>query len=76
VKNGGVSSETNLDLWQTNRDQLVKAGVLAENVRIEGICTICSGKYHSYRGTKTAARNLVVLGIPKAQVKHAHVLTH
>ncbi len=76
VKNGGVSSETNLDLWQTNRDQLVKAGVLAENVRIEGICTICSGKYHSYRGTKTAARNLVVLGIPKVQVKHPHVLTH
>jgi YfiH family protein len=65
AENGGVSRETHLDLWETNRNQLVNEGVLGSNVEVSGICTICSGDYHSYRRTKTEGRNLAILGIPK-----------
>ncbi len=50
----------NLDLWETNRHQLVQSGVGAGNILITGICTLCGKGFHSYRKSGTAARNLAV----------------
>lgn len=50
-----------LDLWEANRRQLVAAGVPPAQVGVFGHCTICGGRFHSYRAGRTAARNLAVL---------------
>jgi polyphenol oxidase len=39
-----------LDLWRTNRDQLVQAGVDPAGVHVARLCTACHpGLFHSYR---------------------------
>ncbi len=50
-----------LDLWQANALQLQAAGVPARSIETSGICTICDERFHSYRATGTAARNLAVV---------------
>jgi hypothetical protein len=46
----GASGRPYLDLWKANRDQLVAAGVAAENVHIAGLCSKThAGLMHSYR---------------------------
>jgi len=51
----------NLDLWGANRLQLERGGVPSENIVCAEHCTMCMGGYFSYRGMKTAARNLALL---------------
>lgn len=50
-----------IDLWASNRDQLVRSGLRLGNVDMTQICTICSRTFHSYRRTGTRDRNLAVL---------------
>lgn len=50
-----------LDLWATNKAQLMSIGVPPEQIGNSEDCTICSGRYHSYRAQATRARNLSVL---------------
>lgn len=39
-----------VDLWQMNRDQLLKSGIPERNIDISGICTIChADRFYSYR---------------------------
>lgn len=39
-----------LDLWQANRLELLKAGVLSKNITVAGLCTCCNpGMLFSYR---------------------------
>lgn len=59
-----------VDLWRSNRDQLVAAGLPDEHITCSEICTICDGRFHSYRGNSKGAgrdarsgRNLAVLMI-------------
>jgi YfiH family protein len=47
-----------LDLWEANRRQLLQAGLIWENIKITGYCTISGNLFHSYRATGTSARNL------------------
>ncbi|MFP6583115.1 MAG: polyphenol oxidase family protein [Candidatus Hydrogenedentota bacterium] len=61
---GGIRTERHLDLWSTNRGQLMAAGLLPDSIEISEICTICGGRFHSYRGHETTARNLAILHIP------------
>ncbi|MDY6268825.1 MAG: peptidoglycan editing factor PgeF [Selenomonadaceae bacterium] len=45
-----------LDLWEANRQQMLRAGVPEENIQVAGECTCCRHKwYYSYRadGGKT-----------------------
>jgi YfiH family protein len=58
---GWVVRGRNLDLWETNRMQLVSAGVPEGQIEVCGRCTICDGGFHSYRAHGTAARNLAVM---------------
>lgn len=38
------------DLWRANREQLLAAGLLAENIEIAGICTMCrTDLFYSFR---------------------------
>lgn len=62
---GGVREGRMLDLWATNRDQLAQSGVLPANVSMTTLCTICCGRFHSYRGQKTSARNAAFLEISR-----------
>jgi YfiH family protein len=40
-----------LDLWETNRQQLLLSGLLPERVEVAGICTCCEKeRFYSYRG--------------------------
>jgi hypothetical protein len=61
VKAGGVARGRCLDLWATNCNQLADAGVPRTQIGIVGYCTICGGRFHSYRAHKTTARNLALL---------------
>lgn len=48
---GAKSDRWQLDLWQANRDQLVAAGVPANQVAVAGICTACHTQdFFSHRG--------------------------
>jgi polyphenol oxidase len=52
----GPSGRPFLDLWEANRDQLLRAGVPADRVFIAGLCTKThSGLLHSYRAHGAAA---------------------
>ena len=45
-----------LDLWETNRNQLLMAGVLPEHIEFSGICTSCNIEYFfSHRGEQGKA---------------------
>lgn len=37
------------DLWSANRAQLMASGVLADNIEIAGLCSICDHRFWSYR---------------------------
>lgn len=64
-KVGGIRANRHLDLWATNRNQLNASGILPESIEISEICTICGGRFHSYRAHETTARNLAILHIPE-----------
>lgn len=53
-----------LDLWSANRDNLVAAGMTADNILVCGICTQCDTRFFSYRreGEKTG-RMAGILGL-------------
>jgi polyphenol oxidase len=45
-----VVSDGRLDLWQSNRQALLEAGVADENIEVAGICTQCqSDRFFSHR---------------------------
>ena len=52
-----------LDLWDANVRQLTEGGVPARQIHVEGICTICDGRFHSHRRSGDGQRNLAVLRI-------------
>ena len=50
--------ESKVDLWQANKEQLIKAGIEENNIEISKICTSCNNdKFYSYRkGDKERGR--------------------
>lgn len=50
-----------LDLWETNARQLAAAGLLLRRITVAGICTVCDGRFFSYRAERTSARNMALL---------------
>ena len=54
-------SGRNLDLWQSNVQQLVESGLPPEQIDVTEICTICNDRFHSHRRQPDGARNLAFL---------------
>lgn len=54
-----------LDLRAANRNILQGAGLAPECITVDGHCTICQGRYYSYRRQRTAARNLGLITLSK-----------
>jgi YfiH family protein len=50
-------NKTFVDLWQANKLQLMRAGVLEGNVEISNICTVCGGgRFYSARASGVTGR--------------------
>lgn len=56
-------SGRHLDLWEANAVQLRASGLRAEHITLSGACTICDERFHSYRRTKTTARNMALIAL-------------
>ncbi len=58
-----VNHRSHIDLWAASSEALMAAGILRENIYIEGTCTRCSPDYFSYRRERLTGRNgtIVVL---------------
>ncbi len=52
-----------LDLWRSNVKQLADAGVPAAQISVSEVCTICDGRFHSYRSDGGRGRNLALMVI-------------
>lgn len=54
------------DFWSLSRDQLVDAGVSAENIDLSGMCTRCNTDlFFSFRGEGTTGRFAVAISLKK-----------
>jgi len=58
---GVVAQGQKLDLWATNRVQLLDAGLTNAHITVDGTCTICQPGYFSYRSGSSVARNLAII---------------
>ncbi len=50
-----------LDLWESNRMQLIRAGIPECQILVTAECTICSNTYFSFRRDNTKERNIAVV---------------
>jgi YfiH family protein len=50
----------NLDLWNANALQIAATGTPDAQIHVTGICTICSGRFHSYRAGAVSKRNMAL----------------
>ncbi len=51
VEELGHRGSLHLNVWETNRNQLLMAGLLPEHIELSGICTRCEKeRFYSYRG--------------------------
>jgi YfiH family protein len=55
----GIDGPTHLDLVETNRRQLIEAGVPPDRVSTGAPCTACTGTLHSFRRDKDAAGRMI-----------------
>jgi hypothetical protein len=52
------------DFWAMSRDQLIRAGVPADQIAVSGLCTKClADRFFSYRAAKTTGRFAAVIGL-------------
>ena len=52
------------DFWAMSRDQLIRAGVPADQIALSGLCTKClADRFFSYRAAKTTGRFAAVIGL-------------
>ena len=58
----GLNTDGNhLDLWESNRMQLIRAGIPENQIETTAECTICSDSYYSFRRDKNKDRNIAVV---------------
>ena len=55
-----------LDTVTINKREMLKLGMIEENIYLSNICTMCNNdKYNSYRGDKTPSRNVALIALKK-----------
>ena len=53
-----------LDTVTINKREMLKLGMIEENIYLSNICTMCNNdKYNSYRGDKTPSRNVALIAL-------------
>ncbi len=58
------ASENHFDFWTITQHQLLRAGLLRENIEVAGLCTKCHPEvFYSYRGEGKTGRFAVAIGI-------------
>jgi YfiH family protein len=58
------NDDHHFDFWAISRNQLVAAGIRAENIHLSGICTRCNPElFFSYRGEGVTGRFAAVIGL-------------
>jgi len=55
-----IKQERIIDLWQSNKIQMIGSGIKEEKIKISNICTCCNNEYYSYRRGDKDLRNYVV----------------
>jgi len=61
---GYKDARDHFDFWAVSRDQLVHAGVAADNIEASRICTRCrTDEFYSYRAAGTTGRFAAVIGL-------------
>jgi hypothetical protein len=60
---GYIARGRHVDLWATNRQQLLECGVGAGMIVVSGCCTLEDDRLYSFRRDRTAERNLAVLAL-------------
>lgn len=65
VRNAGPG-KPRLDLWTTNRSQLLQAGILPRHIEVAGVCTSCStDRFYSHRAEAgKTGRFALCIGLP------------
>jgi copper oxidase (laccase) domain-containing protein len=56
-------SENHFDFWAISVEQLVEAGLKAENIEVAGLCTKCSAEFFSYRRGDVWGRFGILAGV-------------
>jgi purine-nucleoside/S-methyl-5'-thioadenosine phosphorylase / adenosine deaminase len=60
-------ANNHFDFWAISRDQLIRAGVLSENIESGKLCTRCNTRiFFSYRGEGQTGRFASVIGITRS----------
>jgi purine-nucleoside/S-methyl-5'-thioadenosine phosphorylase / adenosine deaminase len=58
------NTKDHFDFWAISRDQLIGAGVLADNILVSGICTRChTDQFFSFRAANVTGRFSAVIGL-------------
>lgn len=68
---GLVAGGRKLDLWQSNCQQLLCAGLDASKIGQARHCTVCMKGYYSYRASGTMRRNLALLQFSGSHSEHS-----
>jgi YfiH family protein len=64
---GFIVRDSHFDLWEISRMQLLRAGLMKDNIEIAGICTKCNTDiFYSYRGEGNTGRFGTVAMIKKS----------
>lgn len=67
LREGGFPlSGRHLDLWRANREILEKSGLNSHNIHVMAHCTICGGRFYSFRKDGGKERNLAVLRLGRS----------
>lgn len=62
IRTGEEEGKYYVDLWETNRQTMLSAGIPAENITVTQLCTACHPDvFHSYRKTKSPGRMAAIL---------------
>ena len=61
ARQGVIAEGRHIDLWASNREQLLRGGIKTAHIEMSAHCTCCATGFFSYRRQATKCRNLAVI---------------